>query len=435
MNSDLLYSLGLDVTGFSAGAKETLAQTKEIKHGLRGIKDVITIGGLATAVTAFFRESVQHALSLTGAVDDNTAAAQRWGKAMAQTRTESLGLGAQVVGFFTRGSEAVGVFFRGIAEAAGAFFTTTGGLEERGRAAFNALELARSAHLKDVELTRQELQDGLKRNTQLEEQKRLRSELTKEAERLADKERTYLLARLTAEERVNAIANEYRAKQQQIADFTGSELERKKLFNEYADLGLQLLKAQDEAAKEVADESERAAKAEQAKAASAAETAEKLARQAIKQREIADEVDRLNRRAMEQTVFGLVSSKYSGDQIRAAESDALREAVRRLQNELTLMRGAGDGVYDFGVSGRSFGALKNRNTIAQLEAELALRDEVARRSSGDRGLAQTPLDPLLFDQLRKEFTGTLDQQQETNRILKRGIPVIVVNPPRPIGQG
>ena len=309
MNNDLEYSLGIDTSGFREGTRDVLDRTKEIKKGFNSIKDVIGAGGVATAVVGFLRESVNYAMQLKGAIDENTAAAQRWGKAAQQTREESLGVGAQVVGFVTRGSESVGVFARGLFEAGKALVSTTGSIEDRARAAFDALELARQAHLKDVALSKEELENGEKRRVQLKEQDKLRESLNRESSRLIEREREAQLAQLNAQERVNVIAAEYLAKQEEIAHSSGNELEKLRLQNEYRDLGIQLLKAQKDAQEDVRTSAEKAADAEKKKKAAAEETTKELEKQLELQQEAAATVDRANAATRDAGFAGLTQAE------------------------------------------------------------------------------------------------------------------------------
>ena len=239
---------------------------------------------------------------------------------------------------------------------------------------------------------------------------------------------------MTAQERVNALQNEYNAAIRDVNESKGTILDKEKLSNDARRLSLELLKAEDdlqkantEAATKAAEQAMEKAKAEEKVTAALIRQAEEAEKILAKNKEIADTLEKLNQKAFEQTTYGLVNSKYSSDQIRSASPEALSEAIRRLNDELITLRQDPGSAFNYG---NSLGITKDENTIAALQNELRLRQQVTTGS-----LSSTSLDPLVFDRLSKELSGALATTAETNRLLKSGIPVIVRNPPTPLGTG
>jgi len=282
MSADLFYSLGLDVTDFKAGARAANEQADEIKKGLRNFKDVIGAGGVGFAVLGFFRAVVTHARESKGAVDENTAAVQRFGAAMEQNKKEALGWGAQFLGTLNRVGEILGLIGRMQIEGGQGFWKSL--LSGDVSAALGSYKKAYTdvtrEHQRDVELSKEEIRIAAEKQQYAAEDKRLRDEAT----RLNEQERSYWLANLTSQERVNQLANEYAAINRQLADFQGTALERREKENDLRKTGLALLQANHDLIKENAQkEKESAADAKRA----AADREKFLDDQAKKNEEIA----------------------------------------------------------------------------------------------------------------------------------------------------
>jgi hypothetical protein len=108
MSSDLLYSLGLDITDFKTSAKASKEAADDIKKSFKGFKDVLAAGGVATAVFGFFSQVIDYAQQSKGKLDENTAAVKRFGDAIDQAKDLSLKAGTLVLGTFNRLGEAIG---------------------------------------------------------------------------------------------------------------------------------------------------------------------------------------------------------------------------------------------------------------------------------------------------------------------------------------
>jgi hypothetical protein len=108
MSSDLLYSLGLDITDFKTSAKASKESADDIKKSFKGFKDVLAAGGVATAVLGFFSQVVDYAQNAKGKLDENTAAVKRFGDSIDEGKKLTMQFGALVLGTFNRLGEAIG---------------------------------------------------------------------------------------------------------------------------------------------------------------------------------------------------------------------------------------------------------------------------------------------------------------------------------------
>jgi hypothetical protein len=110
--NDLLFSIGLDVSDLRTSARAAKEQADDIKKGFKGFKDVLEFGGVGAAVFGFFKAVVDHARNAKGELDENTAAVKRFADGIDEAKNTALGWGAQLVGFFNRAGEGLGMMIR-----------------------------------------------------------------------------------------------------------------------------------------------------------------------------------------------------------------------------------------------------------------------------------------------------------------------------------
>lgn len=484
MSQDLLYSLGLDITDFKTSAQAADEQAKSIKRGLGDLKTVITAGGVGTAVIGFFRSVVQQAMEAKGVMDENTAAVQRFGRAWADTGTVSRSWGAQVLGTINRIGEGFGLLARMQIEGGQGFFgrLLNGDLSGALGAYGKAVADVRREHARDVELSKQEAilaQEKLKHAT---EDKRLREE----AARITQQENAWALKNLTAQERVNQLANEYTAIERQLAAFQGTALERRAKENELRTAGLALLNAQDTLLKEQADNEKKAADAardaardkertldEQAKkneqiaalrlkGVDQLNEAEKLQLELLEgritKRQIEAEIALLLARGVENlteeekrrlgvlsnvtpvikgqteelekqkkimqqiAAFASAMAGRGGAQLNDADSDALKELLRRNRETILEQQARIPLASEAGrlYAQSDIGRLQRENQ--NIQRELAFRRQFERDvqlGGEDRARRNFGGDPLAFDEVFSRLTGQFEKQDETNDLLER----------------
>jgi len=108
MASDLLYSLGLDITDFKTSAKATKESADDIKRSFKGIKDIIGAGGVGAAVLGFFSSVVNYAQAAKGELDANTRAVKEFGDGIDGLKEGATKMGVVVLGAFNRMGAAIG---------------------------------------------------------------------------------------------------------------------------------------------------------------------------------------------------------------------------------------------------------------------------------------------------------------------------------------
>jgi hypothetical protein len=450
--SDLLYSVGLDITDLKTSARAAKEQADDIKRGFKGFKDVIEFGGVGAAVFGFFRSVIAHAMELKGPLDDNTAAVRRFGGALTEAKEGTLSWGAQVLGFWNRAGEGIGMTIRAMIDG--------------------------SAQVRQAAQTEREAQEAI---VAMEKERKANGEaLKKISADLAelDRERTKLaLADLTTQEKVNLAVQQVRDARAAEAASAGSTLERRKLHlatqqaevdllrqfgvqdkenadkksktdeaatkaaEEHIKLADKLVKLRFEALSDeekllsletehagiiaaIADDKQRGADTTQAEIslleninaieavrlklvearAAAERTAAKEAAEAAKAAQIAEELARRERAAK--------SIQFrSGADFANASDDALEEIVRRNRQKAIELRNNGQGLNANYFNRQEAGRLQAEANNA--EQELRLRQGI--RSSFARGGEQQVfsdfqhLDPVVLDRLIGQFA----QQQTT----------------------
>lgn len=413
MSDDLKYGLGLDVASFNRGAADAIDSTRKIHHAILGISRLITAGGVATVTIGFLRDMADWAEKSGDKLDANVQALIRWKQAAASTEIRSAL--AAPVGFVVRASEALGVFTRGMLEAGKAIFTTTGGIKERGEAAVAALELAREAHLKDVELTTKESIEAEKVKKQLEAQQKLRESLAAEAERIGRATAAYNFSQLTKQQQLNQLLAMQKAIDADIAAAGSNRLTLADLENKKAANALEIQKTRDALAKEtVKPEKDITAELEaQAKAAA----------KARKEEEGRAEAARMTQHAYEAILFGIVAGGYDSRQVQEASTPALSEAISRNNQRIQRIQSERYGVNPGGGVniGETLNLSRLENENRRLQAELDLRSSLQRDNEiGGETFARAQFkgDPLAFDRLYSQFVAGQSEQQKQSGLLQ-----------------
>jgi hypothetical protein len=241
MSSDLLYSLGLDITDFKTSAKASKESADDIKKSFKGLKDVLAAGGVATAVLGFFSQVVDYAQNSKGKLDENTAAVKRFGDAIDQAKDLSLKAGTLVLGTFNRLGEAIGDAIN---------------IARFGWSQWAKDQDALAASTAAAEAAERSLADAKKKNGAEFEK------ITTSLINLKKQEQDLSLQGITAQETYN---NNYQAYLDLIvkqANFSGPEIERRRLELQIAEAHLATGKARLVVDKEAATEAKKNAEAD-----------------------------------------------------------------------------------------------------------------------------------------------------------------------------
>lgn len=446
--NDLLYSVGLDVTDLKTSARVAKEQADEIKRGFKGFKDVLEFGGVGAVVFSFFRSVIDYAKNMKGPLDENTAAVRRFGESLTEGNQSLLGLGAQALGFVNRVGERIGFWMRAGIDGLGTVMA----------------------------VERQEKEQAIERQRIEEEKARHGAEYKKVTEDILalEKEATKIAyQQLTAQEQFNASAQKYQEITSQLENFSGTQIERRRLELQLQQASVDVLKADAELKKEEA-EAQKKRDAEAQKVAEqhiaqqekllklrfdALTSEEKIAALDRTRVQLIDAIARLKQEGKDTTAaeISLLETTNELEKLHTAELEkqvrirrADEEAARRARAQEAQERAGGAIIGSAVRSGMDFqysddAALqelvrRNRQRATEMrnnnpqnfyeirleagrleaeannaEAELRLRSRV--RGAFQRGGASAvyssfpDLDPLVIDRLIAQFA----QQQGTNK--------------------
>lgn len=415
MSDDLEYSLGLKVEGFNQGAKEVIAGAKEIGREMQGIRRVIEAGGVATVAIAFLRNMSEWAETSGNKLDDNVQALLRWKAAAADTGGIKSAIASLIQPFISAG-ETIGLTLRAFAEAG----SMKGSLESPLQYIRNlgkAWEFAVDTRAKSIDLDKQEAATAPARQQALEAATKVRTE----GARLAERERSYRLQHMTAQERVNALSTEYLAVQEKIAAYTGDAAGREELHNQYRSIGLELLRAQDDVTGLVAEKTKEIAVTEKEILAAKREAA----------RAVIDEINARENAGLKhagETVIDEIHGVYVGrargkDEFANVSDAVLEEILRRNQERISAITQRGQQGAT-ALTGAVSGYFAEGQAVAQISQDSANARAVLdqrRRLGGvsfEEGLRNYEGDPLNFERLYRESQGTRTAAEETNTILR-----------------
>ena len=241
MSSDLLYSLGLDITDFKTSAKASKESADDIKKSFKGLKDVLAAGGVATAVLGFFSQVVDYAQNSKGKLDENTAAVKRFGDAIDQAKDLSLKAGTLVLGTFNRLGEAIGEAIN---------------IARFGWSQWAKDQDALAASTAAAEAAERSLADAKKKNGAEFEK------ITAGLINLKKQEQDLSLQGITAQETYNKNYQAYLDLIVKQANFSGPEIDRRRLELQIAEAHLDTGKARLAVDKEAATEAKKNAEAD-----------------------------------------------------------------------------------------------------------------------------------------------------------------------------
>jgi len=193
MSSDLLYSLGLDITDFKTSAKASKEAADDIKQGFKGFKDVLAAGGVSTAVLGFFSSVIDYAQQAKGPIDENTAAVRRFGTALDEGKKTAQSWGVQFLGTLNQAGERLGLMFDSWI---------------MGETKALVLEAETRASIKASSEAREKLNEGMARHNAIIEQKK---KLEEEFNSIADEG-------LTKQEKANFLAETARAENEKLRE-------------------------------------------------------------------------------------------------------------------------------------------------------------------------------------------------------------------------
>jgi hypothetical protein len=242
MSSDLLYSLGLDITDFKTSAKASKEAADDIKKSFKGFKDVLAAGGVATAVFGFFSQVIDYAQQSKGKLDENTAAVKRFGDAIDQAKDLSLKAGTLVLGTFNRLGEAIGEAIN---------------IARFGWSQWAKDQDALAASSAAADAAEQRLADTKKKNGAEFEK------ITNALINLKKQEQDLSLQGITAQETYNKNYQAYLDLIVKEANFSGSAIERRRLELQISEAHLATGKARLAVDKEAAAEAKKAAEADE----------------------------------------------------------------------------------------------------------------------------------------------------------------------------
>lgn len=478
--TDLLYTLGLDITEFKTSARAANEQADDIKRSLRNFKDVIGVGGVGVAVLGFFRSVVQHAMEAKGAVDENTAAVQRFGAAIEQNKGTLMNWGAQALGTLNRVGEVIGLGLRVQIEAVTNAWDRLKSGDFKGAMGMDPIRKAYQdvvrEHQRDVELSKEEARLNAEKVQAATRDKQLREE----ANRLTQQEHDLRLKSLTAQERVNQLGNEYWAKVRELATFEGNALDRREKENAVRKAGIVLLQAQQDLVKDTAETEKDAAQAAKQAAAEKkraqedelqrVEEATRLRLKGVENLTAAEKVqlEILEGRLTKESRLAeikLLSAKLTDGTITPAEKERLAALVGQtveMEKQVSLLEAQVKITKALNVRGfdqfedasdealqalirKNQSAISRNNALmfsqgnmgnlttnwdnarlqqeaANAKQELQFRQQLRRNiniGGEDFARSQFSGDPLLFDEVLQRVTGTWDRQDKTNDLLEK----------------
>lgn len=459
MNSDLLYSLGLEITDFQTSAKAADEQAKAIKRSLGGFKDVLMGGGVGAVVIGFFRDVIAHAKRSKDGFDQNHDAVKRFSGGLSEAKGAVLSWGAAFLGVLNRAGE-------NLVDIAN--YIRLGSEEFERRAA------------SDREAAAAEQRSAAMREKYGERYKALHREIAQiQQERDAQQ-----LKSLTVQERANHLLNQYyesvKAAANTQATDDESKLRKRELEAEAAKNYVKVLESQADLKAEMAKQDEAAAAAsqkalaeEEKKARTIADIRQKIADASRSQLETSEQITALqgeeaqlqsqlvtheegtagwiekqNRLLEVQTLLRDKVTKaaedtktleekkakaiemsekaradiywqqsnggISGEALLNASEETLKEIQRRNnQSKLTLP-------YQYSFGGLDFRELRIENENNRIDRELAFRRDFLRsvRVGGEAGARRNfDGEPTAFEEVLARLTNQWEKLDETNSLL------------------
>lgn len=459
--NNLEYSLGLDIAGFKASARQAQEQSEEIKRGFRGFKDVLTAGGVGTVVIGFFRDVIEYAKNAKAGVDENIDAVKRFGSGMTSLKETVLGWGAAFLGVLNRSGENLADMFNyvrmGSAEFEKMAASERAAAEAEQRAAefrekygkrYEALAITEANIAKEREalrlksLTVQERFNDLTNQYLKLSAEAIKIEGNDDESRLKKKEAAALAAkkyleviaatnevlsenekRETAagkavekaleehERKANAVAD-VRSK---IADFSRTEMELGEQINDLKSTESALTQSISESEEGTAEWIEKNNKLLSVRVA--LRTLEEKKAEEQKKREAGEaKAAEMSEKARTGIFFALTNGGISGKELMDASPAELLEILRRRRSELANLPYE----YNFG-GGKSFSQLRLENEATRINSELAFRRDLKRDYDfGGEALARRNFrgDPQVFDEVLARMTGQWGKQDETNDLIE-----------------
>jgi biotin operon repressor len=331
--NQIMLMLGLNASGFFGGLKRGSDQVKAFEKDWRGLQKIFGAGGLTYAVVGFFDAMISRANEAKGELDANTAAVQRFGKALEEGKNTAGSWGVTVLGWLNRIGEAYGEFsatnenfFKRFLSAPTLDTGKLRGIYEEERA--QVVQRSKNAEAADA---RERATAGFK--------KKFGEDSLKLADSQKQAEERYAEARLkglSLQEQYNVRENELYKLVVQRANFEGTVLQRRELDLKVTQAKTKMVEA------EVALNKENAAVAKRA-----GEEKVRAAENAAKKHE--DEVDRLNKAkfeglSLDKQIETLAKSRVSLEEnIQALKRDGLDTTTEEADlaeviNELTKSR-------------------------------------------------------------------------------------------------
>ena len=232
MGEEMLLRLGLRIDGFQANRKKATDETKEFQKNWQDMGKVIGAGGLTAAVVSFFRTAIDHARDAKTAQTEHTAAVREFGDGIDYLTGKAKDSAVFVTGTFNKLGSAIGEAINIARQGWGAWAEGQDKLDATAAAA----ERAEKA---------------------LAETKKHAAEFNQISAKLkaAEEQRhDILLKGLTAQERVNQLANELAVAEKKLAESSGNALEQRRAQLEVETKKNDLLTAQNDLTKQQADE-------------------------------------------------------------------------------------------------------------------------------------------------------------------------------------
>jgi len=387
MSSDLLYSLGLDITDFKTSAKASKESADDIKQGFKGLKDVLAAGGVATAVLGFFSQVVDYAQQASGKLDENTAAVKRFGDAIDANKKEVLGWGAQLLGFLNRAGEGWGLLIRGFIDGFDEVKKSNQEERESTAAAIAAREALNAA--------------AARRNAIAAERKKLEQEFNALADQGLTKQETY-----------NNLVQNARAEREKLGTLQKGSLDYQEQENRFKAASNAMLKARKDLDKEQSDE-EKKRTAELAKQqklldeqkSKKGETVAVAKVQLATEEEITAEL--MRQRREQEAIVRLTYTASDGTDTQTLTDRQLTELLTETQKQLSAAR-VQNASNPFQFTNQ--GILNNR--VGQLQDEMAerrrFRSDYASQGEG----AFTNRSAFEEDRFRRYITPEDEQRQK-----------------------
>lgn len=453
--------LGLKSDSFASGLKRASDETKAFEKDWKSMAKLFGAGGMVGLVVQFFSTIIEHARNAKGAIDENTSAVRRFGDGVKDTWDIVMDAVVSDMGMLNRTGEQltrialiVKEFGKNLIGSPLWDRATGQQLVNLWKSSADAVDSRASAADEALRVERETAEERKKNGARYEQ-------ITARLKQQEEQRKEISLKSLTAQEQYNARTNELVALEEKLAAFTGATLERRELELRVSEARTKQLEAQYAAERENGqflkrlneeifagvEEQDRLtadlAKSKKEQADAAAEQARfeaQIAAEKAKQLEIDQQLAALNKRAHEEMVWGMVSSKYSSDEIRNASPGALREAIRRIESEQQLLRQRPGNAFQYE---NSLQITKNENTLTRLRGDLALRETIASlvgRYGVEGGRRFFGGDPLVFDRLAQEFAGQRDllrEQTDTMNRLNATLGVVAQHigaTPIPVGQ-